>query len=868
MARWGANMLRKRRLTFESLEQRRLLDGSPFPQAISIPLTAAGIGSQSAKILHAGDIGTFKFTSPLTGTLVARELSGPGTSAFPTVFTVYDSAGNPISSLYSNVYPPQTYTTLCAISATKNSIYYAKVAGQGTTTGSYSIQITPDDVGDTFALASPIALLAANGAGQPGSASRSAKIDFSGDADIYSFTATVTGSLTIVQSPAAGSAVSSSLTVYNGGQAPIAQSGAPGTSKASVTIPVLAGVSYFVKSAAFVNTTGAYSMQISTVASGATVGHTFATATPIVITPDPTNLGLVTTQKYALGFAGDVDYYSFVAATTGQMTIRQFADTSLGSKLDSYLYIYDANQNLLWQNDNSGGTLNSQITVSVVAGTTYYAKTTGRDGSIGAYVLSFVTVAAATDIPGTFAKPVTITLASDGTSKTAGAIDYIGDYDIYTFTPLDNGPLFFRLTTVSGSLKGQATFYYADASGNPVSDSNQTLLATGDFQDILILGKTYYLKVSGVGLTAGSYVLQSYYPPQPPPPADNQYNITLNIRGATAQETKIIQDAAKKWESIITSDLPAVNYKGKWIDDNYIEFTIEYIDGPGGILGGSQSPDVRPRSNMLGSGLPYHSKIIFDTADVNQMVTDGQFFTVALHEMGHSIGFGSIWSSFNVLTGTATLNPRFIGTNASREYHKLFTKDTTPGVPVEAFGGPGTALAHWREDVMGSELMTGYLLPQDSLNTGWPLSKVTVGSFQDLGYGVNYAKADTYIALPPLAIKSSTTTATPTRGLLIQTSWSRDVGSEPSGSTGMSGSTLSQYARDAALSSESSTAPTDGQHDNQFSNTDSTIWNRRLSGSDLPATKRSTPLDLHRRQDLGAPLVDAAMLTYDDTLEA
>jgi len=42
-------------------------------------------------------------------------------------------------------------------------------------------------------------------------------------------------------------------------------------------------------------------------------------------------------------------------------------------------------------------------------------------------------------------------------------------------------------------------------------------------------------------------------------------------------------------------------------------------------------------------------------------------------------------------------------------------------VPVEAGGGPGTALAHWRESVMTNELMTGYI------NLGKnPLSLVTI----------------------------------------------------------------------------------------------------------------------------------------------
>ena len=40
--------------------------------------------------------------------------------------------------------------------------------------------------------------------------------------------------------------------------------------------------------------------------------------------------------------------------------------------------------------------------------------------------------------------------------------------------------------------------------------------------------------------------------------------------------------------------------------------------------------------------------------------------------------------------------------------------------------------------MFGNELMTGYLSPT------MPLSRITVGALQDLGYSVNYAKADPY----------------------------------------------------------------------------------------------------------------------------
>ena len=136
--------MRVRKLFFEALEQRQLLSVCCFPHPVSIPLTSSGIGSAAGTIVavHGGStVGAYTFKAPLTGTMVIRETSGPpGVNAFPTLLTVYNAIGNPIPSLY-NV-PAQPYTNQYEISVTKNSVYYAGVATQNNTTGSFSIQIT------------------------------------------------------------------------------------------------------------------------------------------------------------------------------------------------------------------------------------------------------------------------------------------------------------------------------------------------------------------------------------------------------------------------------------------------------------------------------------------------------------------------------------------------------------------------------------------------------------------------------------------------------------------------------------------------------------------------------------------------------
>ncbi len=137
--------------------------------------------------------------------------------------------------------------------------------------------------------------------------------------------------------------------------------------------------------------------------------------------------------------------------------------------------------------------------------------------------------------------------------------------------------------------------------------------------------------------------------------------------------------------------------------------------------------------------LPIHGIMQFDAADMASMVSSGLLYSVVLHEMGHILGIGTLWSDFGLLSGAYTSNPIFTGADATAQYNQIFGTNAA-GVPVEATGGAGTADAHWRETVFTNELMTGWAGP----GTNLPLSRVTIGSLADLGYTVNYAAADAY----------------------------------------------------------------------------------------------------------------------------
>jgi Ca2+-binding RTX toxin-like protein len=216
-------------------------------------------------------------------------------------------------------------------------------------------------------------------------------------------------------------------------------------------------------------------------------------------------------------------------------------------------------------------------------------------------------------------------------------------------------------------------------------------------------------------------------------PADT-FDIELRFSGSfTANQRAIIQAAADRWEDVIIGDIPDVFVPGVGqVDDLVVDIRSFTLDGPGGVLG--QAALVATR---VGSSLPSAAFIEFDTADITALESAGQLDDVALHELGHSLGFGAIWQDLGLITGAGGPNPQFIGTMAVNEYNLRFNTNAT-GVPVENMGGPGTADVHWRETVLTNELMTGFLDGGSN-----PLTRLTIAQFADLGYQVDLTAADT-----------------------------------------------------------------------------------------------------------------------------
>ena len=221
----------------------------------------------------------------------------------------------------------------------------------------------------------------------------------------------------------------------------------------------------------------------------------------------------------------------------------------------------------------------------------------------------------------------------------------------------------------------------------------------------------------------------------------------------TPSQLQTFSNAATRWETVITGDLAAqpLNFTAgscnspsainETVDDVIIVVRLEPIDGVGQVLGSAGPCAVRAGPSFI----PAAGSMRFDTADLANLESGGNFGNVILHEMGHVLGIGTIWSNKGFLqlisptTGTG-LDTHFNGPLAVAAFNGLSVTPYTLGnkVPVEnSQGGAGTRNSHWRESVLQNELMTGFL------NAGSnPLSALTIASMQDLGYAANMGVAD------------------------------------------------------------------------------------------------------------------------------
>ena len=233
------------------------------------------------------------------------------------------------------------------------------------------------------------------------------------------------------------------------------------------------------------------------------------------------------------------------------------------------------------------------------------------------------------------------------------------------------------------------------------------------------------------------------------------FTISLEyVTPVSASLQAAFQAAAARWAQSFRGDLSAVQVTDLdvafcsgvegtrltgVIDDLLILVKVDSIDGVGGTLGSAGPCFIR---NSTGS--PVIGTIRMDRDDLAFLAGLGLLNDVILHEMGHVLGLGTLWgvvdpSGIEEEPACLLEDPIQPGGGARWIFPLLVPDYAGRSVPLENCGGGGTRNGHWRESVLGRELMTGFL----SLS-GNPLSPLSLAGLLDLnvGYQVDLATHD------------------------------------------------------------------------------------------------------------------------------
>jgi hypothetical protein len=475
------------------------------------------------------------------------------------------------------------------------------------------------------------------------------------------------------------------------------------------------------------------------------------------------NLGSLSGTRTFTDFVGSSDtndFYRFSLSSSSRLSV--ILSGLNGGDVD--LQLFNSSGALLL-NRATRGTANETISSQTLPAGTYFLRVYPFSGNSN-YNLSLNAVPTAPTAPVDNAGNTFATARNLGALSTTQTVsDFVGSADTNDFYRFSLATASNFSLTLNGLSGGDADLQLFDANGNLLL----TREADGTANEI----------ISNQALQAGNYFLRVY-----PFSGNSNYNLSLNAVTSTPTTTnptttnpttttngfqidlnytgdprfaQLFAEAAQRWAQVIVTDLP--DFGG--IDDLLITANVTSIDGQFGVLGSAGPTSFRSVSS---GGLPLQGVMNFDSADLESLAANGQLKDVILHEMGHVLGIGTLWDSFGLRSGSS-----YLGSNGVREYAALTGTSSLSSVPLETQGGQGTANSHWSEAVFRDELMTGFLSGPVR-----PLSRLTVASLQDIGYGVNYQFADAF-SIPLAATGTPQTTTQTTNTTLIRQSNSPDL---------------------------------------------------------------------------------------------
>eukprot|EP00179_Madagascaria_erythrocladioides_P015708 CAMPEP_0198367250 /NCGR_PEP_ID=MMETSP1450-20131203/155092_1 /TAXON_ID=753684 ORGANISM="Madagascaria erythrocladiodes, Strain CCMP3234" /NCGR_SAMPLE_ID=MMETSP1450 /ASSEMBLY_ACC=CAM_ASM_001115 /LENGTH=571 /DNA_ID=CAMNT_0044074729 /DNA_START=19 /DNA_END=1735 /DNA_ORIENTATION=- len=308
------------------------------------------------------------------------------------------------------------------------------------------------------------------------------------------------------------------------------------------------------------------------------------------------------------------------------------------------------------------------------------------------------------------------------------------------------------------------------------------------FPRSLVVGGEYQVALQGEYLGDGVIIAEEHITFTLPadscavqtPPPSTTYKIDYIFDSSVSSELKeVFEAAADRWDRIIQRGNQNKEFvlfgELRKVDDLLIHASVKEVDQQGGTLAYAATSGFRGQQQRY---LPYFAEAVVDMADLEYLMAQSLDYKeivkeILVHELGHALGLSSVlWQinglisdgvrysgasalsayrgyieeagSFMEINGLISDGVRYSGASALSAYRGYIEEaggdpSRAAFVPLENDGGGGTASSHFEEDVFDNELMTGFINAGDN-----PLSRVSIGSLEDIGYEVDYRQADEY----------------------------------------------------------------------------------------------------------------------------
>jgi hypothetical protein len=249
-----------------------------------------------------------------------------------------------------------------------------------------------------------------------------------------------------------------------------------------------------------------------------------------------------------------------------------------------------------------------------------------------------------------------------------------------------------------------------------------------------------------------------------------------------------VKRAFDQWDSVITESPYTIIENQESVSWN-LEVAVEFDSLESGTLGGAMLSEVLTINEnhefKFGETFPTKGDFILSTSYLDYLYSETdvtgntQLFSVTLHEIGHLLGIGYItFYHLGIITDqpivsytdtTENVTKRYYtGTNGLTAYNEYFSNgnNNLVGIPIEDDGGDGTAHVHAEEghvdygygDISSNDRYINNIWHpglENELMTGWseddasmPMSKITLGLLEDIGFSINYDKVEMYNATP------------------------------------------------------------------------------------------------------------------------